>query len=72
MTTAAYTIGTKAKADTPVFSLAAGTYTGTQTVYLSDSTDGTGASRCDDLLHDGRIDTITSSQSLRRALLCRF
>jgi hypothetical protein len=43
VTTAAYTIGTKAKADTPVFSLAAGTYTGTQTVYLSDSTDGTGA-----------------------------
>jgi hypothetical protein len=43
VTSGAYTIGTKAVADTPVFSPPAGTYTTAQTVYLSDMTDGNSA-----------------------------
>jgi hypothetical protein len=38
---AAYTIGATMQADTPVFSLPSGTYSSPQTVYISDSTDGT-------------------------------
>jgi hypothetical protein len=38
---AAYTIGATMVADTPVFSLPGGTYSSPQTVYISDSTDGT-------------------------------
>ena len=36
-----YTIGSTEMTDTPVFNLASGTYFGTQTVYLSDVTNGT-------------------------------
>ena len=43
VTSGAYTIGTSKAADTPVFSLAAGTYSSAQTVYLSDMTDGSDA-----------------------------
>ncbi len=38
---AAYTIGNTMEADTPVFNLPGGTYSSPQTVYISDSTDGT-------------------------------
>jgi hypothetical protein len=41
VSTAHYTIGTADVTDTPVFSLAPGIYFGTQTVYLSDATNGT-------------------------------
>jgi hypothetical protein len=41
VSTAQYTIGSNMIADTPVFSLAPGTYFGTRTVFLSDSTNGT-------------------------------
>lgn len=43
VSSAAYTIGSSTVADTPVFSPAAGTYSSAQTVYLSDSTDGSGS-----------------------------
>jgi hypothetical protein len=41
VSTAHYSIGSTEVADTPVFNLASGTYFGTQTVYLSDVTNGT-------------------------------
>ncbi|MGB6690570.1 MAG: chitobiase/beta-hexosaminidase C-terminal domain-containing protein [Terracidiphilus sp.] len=41
VSTVHYTIGSAEITDTPVFNLSSGTYDGTQTVYLSDATNGT-------------------------------